>query len=350
VLFHLLLALAAVIALGRLLGLVFRAVGQPPVIGEVIAGIALGPSLLGRLAPEAYRYLVPAEIAPVLGLVAQVGVVLYMFLIGVELNPDLVRRRMHATLATALASVVLPFVLGSMLGVYLYSRLAPPGVPPTHFALFMGVAMAITAFPVLARILSDSGMSRTELGVRALTCAAVNDIAAWCLLALVIGAVHVTGGAVMVVGAFLLGAFVPHDSRPARALERRLRPFVTLALLPAFFAFAGMRTQIDLVAGWSEWLVVALIIGVATVGKVGGTVAGARASGLEWRTAAALGILMNTRGLMELIVLNIGLDLGVISPKLYTMMVLMALATTLATTPALQLVLGSPRARRAEAV
>ena len=349
-LFHLLLALAAVIIVGRVLGPAFRAIGQPPVIGEVIAGIVLGPSLLGRLAPEAYRYILPVEIAPLLGLVAQVGVILYMFLIGVELNPDLVRRRMHATLATALSSVVLPFVLGSVLGLYLHAGLAPAGVATTHFALFMGVAMAITAFPVLARILSDSGMTRTELGVRALTCAAVNDIAAWCLLALVIGVVHVTAGSLMVVGAFLLGAFVPHESRPARALDRRLRPFVTFALLPAFFAFTGMRTQIDLVAGWSEWLVVVLIIGVATVGKVGGALAGARASGLDWRTASALGILMNTRGLMELIVLNIGLDLGVISPKLYTMMVLMALATTIATTPILQLVLAPARRPSASAV
>jgi Kef-type K+ transport system membrane component KefB len=350
VLLRLLLALAAVIILGRLLRPIFRAIGQPPVIGEVIAGIMLGPSLLGRLAPDAYEYILPPDIAPLLGTVAQVGVVLYMFLIGVELNPDLVRRRMHATLTTALSSVVLPLVLGSMLGVYLDARLAPAGVSTAHFALFMGVAMAITAFPVLARILSDSGMSRTELGVRALTCAAVNDIAAWCLLALVIGVVHVTSGSLMVVGAFLLGALVPHESRPARVLERRLRPFVTFALLPAFFAFTGMRTQIDLVAGWSEWLVVALIIGVASAGKVGGALFGARISGLDWRTAAALGILMNTRGLMELIVLNIGLDLGVISPTLYTMMVLMALVTTIATTPLLGVVLRSERSRDVAAV
>jgi Kef-type K+ transport system membrane component KefB len=349
VLFHLLLALAAVIMVGQLLRPIFRAIGQPPVIGEVIAGIMLGPSLLGRLAPEAYRYILPREIAPSLGLVAQVGVVLYMFLVGVELNPDLVRRRMQATLMTALASVVLPFVLGSILGVYLHSRLAPAGVSTTHFALFMGVAMAITAFPVLARIVSDNGMSRTDIGVRALTCAAVNDIAAWCLLALVIGVVHVTGGSLMVVGAFLLGAFVPHDSGPTRVLERRVRPFVTIALLPAFFAFTGMRTEISLVAGWSEWLLVALIVGVATAGKFGGALLGARASGLDWRTAVALGLLMNTRGLMELIVLNIGLDLGVISPKLYTMMVLMALVTTMTTTPILRLVL-EPARRAASAV
>jgi len=396
VLFHLLLAMAAVIVVGRLLAPVFRAVGQPPVIGEVIAGIVLGPSLLGRLSPAAFGYILPADVAPFLGIVAQLGVILYMFLVGLELNPDVVRQRVHAAVTTSLASILLPFALGWVLAVYLYPRFATSDVAFTHFALFVGVAMSITAFPVLARILTDRGMSRTELGVLALSCAAVDDITAWCLLAFIVGVVQATagGGVVLVIlmtlafiafmftvvrpiavrlagqvedrdppqatiamvvvavlaaalategigihaifGAFLLGAVIPHDSRLARSIKGRFEDLVTILLLPAFFAFTGMRTQIDLVTG-SEWLVVALIIGVATAGKFGGTLLGARLSGLSWRNAASLGILMNTRGLMELIVLNLGFDLGVISPKLYTMMVLMALATTIATTPALQL-------------
>jgi Kef-type K+ transport system membrane component KefB len=390
------LAMAAVIVVGRLLAPLVRAVGQPPVIGEVIAGIVLGPSLLGRLSPDAFRYILPADVAPFLGIVAQLGVILYMFLVGLELNPDVVRQRVHAAVTTSLASILLPFALGWVLAVYLYPRFATSDVAFTHFALFVGVAMSITAFPVLARILTDRGMSRTELGVLALSCAAVDDITAWCLLAFIVGVVQATagGGVVPVIlmtlafiafmftvvrpiavrlarlvedrdppqatiamvvvavlaaalategigvhaifGAFLLGTVIPHDSRLARAIKGRFEDLVTILLLPAFFAFTGMRTQIDLVTG-SEWLVVALIIGVATAGKFGGTLLGARVSGLSWLSAASLGILMNTRGLMELIVLNLGFDLGVISPKLYTMMVLMALATTIATTPVLRL-------------
>ena len=396
-LFHLLLAMAAVIVVGRLLAPVFRAVGQPPVIGEVIAGIVLGPSLLGRLSPDAFGYILPTEVAPLLGIVAQLGVILYMFLVGLELNPDVVRQRVHAAVMTSLASILLPFALGWVLAVYLYPRFATSDVAFTHFALFVGVAMSITAFPVLARILTDRGISRTELGALALSCAAVDDITAWCLLAFIVGVVQAAGGGVVFVilmtlafialmftvvrpiavrvarqvedrdpshatiamvvvavltaalategigvhaifGAFLLGTVIPHDSRLARVITTRFEDLVTILLLPAFFAFTGMRTQIDLVTGY-EWLVVALIIGVATAGKFGGTLLGARMSGLSWRSAASLGILMNTRGLMELIVLNVGLDLGVISPKLFTMMVLMALATTMATTPVLQLTL-----------
>jgi len=395
VLFHLLLAMAAVIVVGRLLAPVFRAVGQPPVVGEVIAGIVLGPSLLGRLSPDAFRYILPADVAPLLGIVAQLGVILYMFLVGLELNPDVVRQRVHAAVMTSLASILLPFALGWVLAVYLYPRFATSDVAFTHFALFVGVAMSITAFPVLARILTDRRMSRTELGALALSCAAVDDITAWCLLAFIVGVVQAASGGVVFVilmtlafiafmftvvrpiagrvarqvedrdpshatiamvvvavlvaalvtegigvhaifGAFLLGTVTPHDSRLARVIKERFEDLVTILLLPAFFAFTGMRTQIDLVTG-SEWLVVALIIGVATAGKFGGTLLGARVSGLSWRSAASLGILMNTRGLMELIVLNVGLDLGVISPKLFTMMVLMALATTMATTPVLRL-------------
>jgi len=350
VLFHLLLALAAVIIVGRLLGPIFRAIGQPPVIGEVIAGIALGPSLLGRVAPEVYRYILPPDIAPLLGSVAQLGVVTYMFLVGLELNPWEARRHLRSTVSTAVGAVVLPFAMGSLLAFHLYPRFSAPEVPFANFALFVGVAMSITAFPVLARILSDTGMSRRPIGVHALTCAAVNDIGAWCLLAVIVGVVHVTSSSVLVVGAFLVGAAIPHDSRLARALGGRFERLVIVALLPAFFAFTGMRTEIHLVSGWPEWTAVALIIAVATAGKFGGALLGARVAGLDWRTAAALGVLMNTRGLMELIVLNMGLDLGLISPQLYTMMVLMALATTVATTPALQLVLGQPRSRAVAAV
>jgi Kef-type K+ transport system membrane component KefB len=392
VLMHVLLALAAVLLAGRLLGKAFAHVGQPPVIGEVVAGILLGPSLLGA---EWSAWLLPPEAAPYLGVIAQLGVVLYMFLVGLELNAGSLRAQARATVSVALASMVVPFVGGAVLALYLYPRLSSSDVPFTSFALFMGVATAITAFPVLARILSDRKMTRTELGSLALGIAAIGDVTAWCLLAFVVGVAHaridgavrvaglslafvlamlvavrpaagwlvrraegrpVTPGVVSwvllavllsalateaigihaIFGAFLLGAVMPHEGSLARELTGKLEDVVVVLLLPAFFAYTGMRTRIGLVAGAQAWLLCGLIVLVATLGKFGGTLLAARLTGLDWRTAASLGVLMNTRGLMELIVLNIGLDLGVISPALFAMMVLMALATTLATTPILK--------------
>jgi Kef-type K+ transport system membrane component KefB len=405
-LWHLLLALAAVVITGRVLGRLFRFIGQPPVIGEVVAGIALGPSLLGAVSPEAYAFLLPPAVAPSLGLLSQLGVALYMFLIGVELDTDVLRGQLRATIAIAQSSIVVPFLLGAALAVVVAPELAPANVPFMHFVLFMGVAMAITAFPVLARILADTGLMRTDLGRLALTCAAVGDVTAWCLLAFIVGVVQSRQGSALlpslltvgyialmfavvrpvvvrwcrrldahaidrdviaavivlalvsalitewigihaIFGAFLMGAVIPHDSRLARALEDRIENLVTILLLPAFFAFAGMRTEIGLIANAPGWLTCAAIIGLATFGKFGGTFAAARLAGHEWRTATSLGVLMNTRGLMELIVLNVGLDLGVITPTLFTMMVVMAIVTTMATTPLLGVLVPEATLRRA---
>jgi Kef-type K+ transport system membrane component KefB len=405
-LLHVLLALAAVIIVGQVLAKLFAYVGQPPVIGEVIAGILLGPSLLGHVAPEAFAFLLPASVAPYLSVIAQFGVILYMFLVGLELNPELLRHRARATVTISQASILTPFLLASILALYLYPRLSESNVRFTSFALFLGVAMSITAFPVLARILTDRRMHKTPLGVEALACAATNDVTAWCLLALVVGVVQAkVGGALLVgawtvayiacmllvvkpvvarllavsdmsgvtrgaaalvfvallgssviteiigvhaiFGAFLLGAIIPHDSSVAREFTRKLEDLVTIVLLPAFFAFTGMRTQIGLVSGVDQWLLCGLIILVATTGKFGGTCLTARFTGLGWREASGLGVLMSTRGLMELIVLNVGLDLGVISPTLFAMMILMVLVTTIATTPAL-ILLGVSRDARTQ--
>ncbi len=392
-LFHVLLALIVIIVASRLTGALFRRLGQPPVIGEVIAGILLGPSLLGRISPAAGAWLLPPSVAPHLGVLAQVGVILFMFLVGLELDTGVLKRRAHVTIAISHASIVAPFLLGSATALWVYPKLSHRGVPFGVFALFMGVAMSVTAFPVLARILTDRGIQRTRLGVIALACAAVDDVTAWCLLALVSGvaqaqlgnaaqtlgfaALYVTvmlgvvrpavtravrkqelvgalsphATAVVLVGllasalateaigihalfgAFLLGAIIPHESLLAKSMRQKLEDVVLVFLLPAFFAFTGMRTQIGLVHGFDQWLVCAVLIAVACAGKFGGTMVAARLSGLDTRDAASLGVLMNTRGLMELIVLNVGLDLGVLSPTLFAMMVLMALATTLATTP-----------------
>jgi Kef-type K+ transport system membrane component KefB len=395
---HVLVALAAVLIVGRVLSLLFRYVGQPPVIGEVMGGILLGPSFLGQVWPEAAQFVLPSAVAPYLGVLAQLGVILYMFLVGLELDLGVLRRQAGATVAISHASIVVPFSFGAALALVLYPRLSSRDVAFTHFALFTGVALSITAFPVLARILTDRQLQKTPLGVLALGCAAANDATAWCLLAFVVGVAQAqVGGALVVMGlttayiafmllavrpvatrflvrlnegqltpgiaamvfgavllsaltteaigvhalfgAFLLGAVIPHDSALARAFTRNLADLVTVLLLPAFFAFTGMRTQIGLVTGVEQWLVCGLIILVATAGKFGGTLLAARFTGLEWRGAAALGVLMNTRGLMELIALNIGLDMKVISPALFAMMVLMALATTMATTPILRLLL-----------
>lgn len=401
VVLHVLVTLAAVISLGYLLSMVLRRLGQPPVIGEVIAGILLGPSVLGAISPEAMHLLIPGRgadpegrVLAALQTIAQLGIVLYMFLVGLELNTLKLRKQAGAAIAISNASIVFPFVLGSILALWLYPRLSDSSVSFTSFSLFQGVAMSITAFPVLARILKDRKLAQTDLGVMALGCAALNDVTAWCLLALVVGvaksqldtALYVALGTVLflaamfmlvrplmlrlirwserhqdselpvailfvavllsavatesigihaVFGPFLLGALIPHDSRIARELEHKLHDVVTVLLLPAFFAIAGMNTRIDLIGGWSNWLLCLAIIGVATLGKFGGTLVAARLTGSDWRNATALGVLMNTRGLMELIVLNIGLGLGVISSTLFAMMVLMALATTMMTSPIL---------------
>jgi len=384
-----------VLVIGRALGSLLARIGQPPVIGEVLAGIVLGPSILGHLAPGLPAAILPPSSAPQLRVVAELSVVLYMFIVGLDLRADLLRRQTRGVVLTSNASIIVPFALGAGLAVYLYPRLSPPDVPFTSFALFMGVAMSITAFPVLARIIDDRGLAHTPLGTLALACAAVDDVTAWCLLALIVGiAQGNVQSAVMVValtalfaglmllavrpllarsvvgvassekdvprnqivavlaglllsataaewigihaifGGFLFGAVVPRGPLADR-LKDTMHDLVTILLLPAYFAFTGMRTDIGLMTGTSAWMLCGLIILAATAGKFGGTFAGARLNGMDGRTAARLAILMNTRGLMELIVLNVGRDLNVISPALFTMMVIMALVTTIATTPVL---------------
>jgi Kef-type K+ transport system membrane component KefB len=397
----LLVALAAVVVAGQLLGRLAVRLGQPPVIGEVVAGILLGPSLLG---PRLSELILPAASGPHLGVIAQLGVILYMFIVGLELDLASLGRRPHAAVTLAHASILVPFLLGALLALGLYPRLSSSDVPFTSFALFLGVAMSITAFPVLARILADRGLSRTELGVLALCSAAIADVSAWCLLAFVVGvaqaeigaALSVAAGALAFIavmlfvvgplarsvvrrwgaaplsrarfalvflglllsalateaigihaifGAFLLGAVLPHDSAVARDFPRQLEHVTSIVLLPAFFAFTGMRTRIDLVSGVEAWLICGAIVLLATAGKFGGALIAARLCGLGWRAGAVLGALMNTRGLMEIVVLNVGLDLGILSPQLFAMLVLMALATTVATAPLLDLL--QPRAAAA---
>ena len=402
VLLHTLVALAAIMLTARVVGRVFRALGQPAVMGEVVGGLVLGPSVLGALAPGAYQWLLPPDVTPFLGVHAQVGIILYMFLVGLDLDLPRVRSLGRSTVAISAGSIVVPFVLGVVFAVWLYPRVSSDAVPLRVFAAFIGTSLAVTAFPVLARILTDWGIARSPLGVMALTVAAIGDVIAWCLLAIVVGMARsdaVAGlrtfgltvafvgvmlrvvapvvrgwvarrgdagaggnitradlGTVLVAvllsatateligihglfGAFVLGAIMPHGSSLAVDLDRRLGDVVAVLFLPAFFAFTGMRTEIGLLTGVGDWWLCGAIVLVASAGKFGGTIVGARWSGLQWRDSAALGALMNTRGLVELIVLNIGLDLGIISPRLFTMLVLMALATTLMAAPLLRVLL-----------
>ncbi len=406
-LLHVLGTLVAVIVVGRLFAALLKPLGQPAVIGEILAGIALGPSLLGMISPDAMHLLIPdaaadpqQHVVSALSTIAQLGIVLYMFVVGLELNTSMLAKSAHAAVAISHASIIVPFVSGCALSLWLYEDLARPGIPFTSFALFLGVAMAITAFPVLARILTDRKLEATPLGVISLSCAASDDVTAWCLLAFVLGvaqsqidsafwvllytgiyllimftfvrplAIRLLPGphgrlpagriawlfaAVLVsaltteiigihaiFGGFLMGVIIPHDSPVATAVKNKLHDVVTMLFLPAFFAMSGMNTQIGLISGWENWLICIAIIAVATFGKYGGTYLAARLAGLNHPQSSALGVLMNTRGLMELIVLNIGLSMGIISETLYAMMVLMALATTMMTGPLIHLIWPKP--------
>jgi Kef-type K+ transport system membrane component KefB len=391
----LLVQLIVIIGLSRLLGLGARWLRQPLVMAEMLVGLLLGPSVLGGVAPRLMQALFPADSLPLLKALSQVGLVLFMFLVGLELDLRLLRGRGHAMVAISHVSILTPFGLGMVMAAWLYPRLSGPGVGFLSFASFMGVAMSITAFPVLARILSEQRMLQSRVGSIALPCAAVDDVTAWCLLALVVSLARAAGlrqaawtvllsllfiatmlgvvrplvarlelgrhttnggltqcmGALVLLlasslsteligihalfGAFLCGVIIPRERGAAAALARRLER-EALVLLPVFFAYSGLRTQVGLLAGVKDWALCGLITLVACVGKFGGCSVVARLTGVRWREACALGVLMNTRGLMELIVLNVGLDMKVISPALFTMMVIMALVSTFITTPLLR--------------
>src|SRR4051794_26664571 len=387
-------------AAGRAVGWVFRRAGQTAVIGEMLAGVLLGPSLLGRALPNIESFLFPAPSMPALHLVSQLGVVLFMFVVGMELDLAGLRQHARATAIISNVGILVPFCLGALLSTRLYATYAPRGVQFATFALFSGVAMSITAFPVLARIISERGLSGTVLGRTAIGCAAMADVTAWCLLALVLAIGHgsgigapflAAGGAALlglavlkgvrpnavaifgstpavvappallsvvlvfmfvaalvtevigvhaIFGAFLAGMAVGGAIELREPLRRAIEPLAGSVLVPVFFAYSGLRTEIGLVRG-SDWMVCAAIVVTAVAGKLGGTAVAARSTGMPWRDSIALGALMNTRGLMELIVLNVGYDLNIISPALYTMMVVMALATTCMTGPLLGVL--SPR-------
>ena len=396
--FTLILQIVVVLAASRVIGSVFLKMRQPRVVGEMFAGILLGPSLLGWLAPHFTAFVFPSNSLATLNALSQLGVVIFMFLVGLGINPKELKSQGHAAVLTSHLSITLPFFLGSCLTLYLYPRLSDSSVPFSSFALFMGAAMSITAFPVLARILSERDLLHSRLGTVVIACAAVDDVTGWCVLAYIVLLVRATGteksiwltvagiiafvcfmvfglkrvlqrfevvyrergrlsenafalmallalgsalcterlGIHLLFGSFLLGAIMPKEPQFVRHVLDRFETVVGTLLLPLFFAFTGLRMNVGLLAGPQMWIWCVLIIAVAIVGKFGGSMLAAWWTGMSLRDAAGVGTLMNTRGLMELVVLNIGLDTKVISPALFSMMVLMALTTTFMTSPVLQ--------------
>ena len=406
----LVLQIAVIIVAARLMGILFRAMKQPPVVGEMAAGILLGPSLLGWAAPAVSAYLFPPASLGYLSALSQVGLVIFMFLVGLSLKPDELKEQGHSAVLTSHVSITAPFALAALLALYLYPRLSDDSVTFTGFALFLGAAMSITAFPVLARILKDQNMLHTRLGTVSLVCAAVDDVTGWCVLAYIVvlvranhsstplwvtlvgsvafGLIMIYGvrrlltrfgtvfqrkgklsenaialmilvvlcsaltteylGIHLLFGAFMVGTIMPKDIKFIAYVNEKFESLTVVLLLPLFFAITGLRMSLGSIKGTEMWIYCGIIILVAVAGKLGGSMIAAKAAGMEWRDAAGLGILMNTRGLMQLVILNIGLDIKVISPALFSLMVVMALVTTFMTTPLLELVYPS-RLIKAEA-
>ena len=400
----LILQIGTILIVARFVGWLFGKLHQPRVVGEMLAGILLGPSLLGWLAPNISSDLFPPDSLGHLNSLSLVGLLIFMFLVGLELDLRQLRALGRAAVVTSQVSIIVPFILGSAFAVYLYPRLSDPSVSFTGFALFMGAAMSVTAFPVLARILTERNMLRTRVGSVAITCAAVDDVTAWCILAGIVVIVRasslelpvwltVSGLAAFVLvmvlvvrpalrrlemvyekrgkltqdliaiillvvlasgwiteslgvhalfGAFLAGVVMPRHGELSRELSDKFEALIVVLLLPIYFALTGLRSSIFLISGAKMWIYCAVIIVLAVVGKWGGSMFSARLNGMSWRESAAVGILMNTRGLVELVILNIGLDLGILSPALFSIMVLMALVTTLMTTPLLRWVYPEP--------
>lgn len=402
------LQLATVLAACWAIGRAARWIGQPEVVGHMIAGVLLGPSLLGQVSEEAYAWLFPQQSRTIIYTFAQVGLAAYMFIVGMEFRVDVLRAKRGAAAAISLAGVTAPFALGAALGWHLYGRgdLFAPGVPLAEAMLFLGAAMSITAFPMLARIISERGLTGSSLGTLLLAAGAIDDALAWCVLALVMSMMSgditvvlvAAGGAVVyalvvllavkpllarvlkpgdesgawgvspeaflgmmlllalgayctdaigiyaVFGAFIMGLAVPRGA-VAEGLTRMMLPWASVVMLPFFFVNSGLNTRIELLNTWSLWGVTALVVLAATAGKFLACGLAARLSGSSTRESVAIGAMMNARGLMELIILNIGLQAGLITPVLFSVGVIMAITTTLVATPVFDRVLLGARKR-----
>jgi Kef-type K+ transport system membrane component KefB len=395
----LLAQIVTIIVVARIFGWICKKIGQPTVIGEIIAGIVLGPSLIGLHFPEFSAALFPVQSLGNLQFLSQIGLILFMFVIGMELDLKVLKNKAHEAVVISHASIIIPFALGMTLAYFIYQTFAPTGVQFLSFALFLGIAMSITAFPVLARIVQERGLHKSRIGTIVITCAAADDITAWCILAVVIaivkagsfvsalyiialaaayvflmikvvrpflkrvGDLHATQenlskpivaiffltliissyateviGIHALFGAFMAGAIMPENTKFRTIFIEKVEDVALVLLLPLFFVFTGLRTEIGLLNDPYLWKITGLIILVAVVGKFLGSALAARFVGQNWKDSLTIGALMNTRGLMELVVLNIGYDLGVLTPEIFAMMVIMALVTTFMTGPLLDLI------------
>ena len=395
----LLLQIITIIIVARLFGFICRKIKQPTVIGEIVAGIFLGPSLVGLLFPELSSFLFPRQSLGNLQFLSQIGLILFMFVVGMELDLKVLKNKAKDAVVISHASIIFPFTLGVGLAYFLYNKFAPANINFLSFSLFIGIAMSITAFPVLARIVQERGLSKTKLGSIVITCAAADDITAWCILVVVIAIVKAGSilnsfysillsvsyviimmklvqpflkilgdkysnkesfskpvvaiffitlllssfvteviGIHALFGAFMAGVIMPSTASFRNIFIEKVEDVSTVLLLPLFFVFTGLRTQIGLLSDPYLWLICLLIITVAVIGKFVGSALAARFVGQNWKESLSIGALINTRGLMELIVLNIGYDLGVLTPEIFAMLVLMAVATTFMTGPALDII------------
>jgi len=394
----LILQIIIIVILSRILGLTISKLGQPIVIGEIIAGIILGPSLLGSIFPGIYNFIFPPNSLNNLQLLSQFGLVLFMFIIGMEIDTKLVKEKLNSAIIISFTGIIFPYLLGILLSYFIYSSFAMPGVGFTTFALFIGIAMSITAFPVLARIIHEKGLTKTPLGIMAITCAATDDITAWLIFAAIIaiaqagtaisallviaiailflitmlfvvqpilkriGDIYISSenlsktiiafiflivfssafftemiGIHALFGAFIAGVVVPKNQIFKKLMISKIEDVSTVVLLPLFFAFSGLRTHIGSLNTPFLWGICGIVILIAIIGKLGGISIASRIVGNSWRDSLKMGVLMNTRGLMELIVLNIGYDLGILSTEIFSIMVLMALITTFMAGPFLNL-------------
>lgn len=395
----LLAQIITIIIVARILGFVCKKIGQPTVIGEIAAGIILGPSLVGSYFPEFSALMFPSHSYGNLQFLSQIGLILFMFMVGMELELKVLKNKAKDAFVISQTSIIFPFTLGLLLAYFIYTTFAPKGVGFLSFSLFIGIAMSITAFPVLARIVHERGMHKTALGAMVITCAAVDDVTAWCLLAAVIAIVKAGSlassiyiillavfyvlmmiylvrpflrrvgelyptrenlskpivaiffltlivssliseliGIHALFGAFMAGAIMPENMKFRNIFIEKVEDVALVLLLPLFFVFTGLRTQIGLLNDPGLWQVAIMIILVAVTGKFLGSSLAARFVGQSWKNALSIGALMNTRGLMELVVLNIGYDLGILSPEIFAMMVIMALITTFMTGPSLDII------------
>lgn len=395
----LLFQIIIILIVAHTLGWLSTKIGQPKVIGEMIAGIILGPSFFGMYFPDLSNAIFPTHTLGNIQFLSQIGLLLFMFIVGMELDLKVLKSKATDAIMISHASIIFPFSLGILLSYFIYSKFAPENVPFISFALFVGISMSVTAFPVLARIVQEKGIHKTKLGTIAITCAAADDVTAWCILAVVIAIVKAGGfesslliilmaviyvvimikivrpllikfiekqnlktssnkaivvllfivliisaliaeiiGIHALFGAFMAGAIMPQDEKLKTQIAEKIEDVALILLLPLFFVYTGLRTQIGLLNSFELWKMTGLIILVAVIGKFVGSALTAKYIGQTTKDSLILGALMNTRGLMELVVLNIGYDLGVLSPEIFAMLVIMALSTTFMTGPAISLI------------